>query len=262
MKDQVLHNALYGTPAKDSKLRNPPLVSAVVQIIFPVILKIQTTDGIASFQDKLRNDYPEMEKQTVIEITPGSGANKDQLVAWQFHNEAKTWTVSLNQQSITLFTSAYDTRKDFMEKFGSVIDRFVQEFLPGRAKRIGMRYVNRIPYDTFGKVEESISDDLVGILSGGDDNVLHMLTETSFKAKEGTVTARWGKMPAQGTMDAVLLPPIQDPSWIMDVDLFTNESTLFDTPKITSVVESLAERHYAIFCWMTKEALRKVGTSK
>lgn len=263
MKNQnPLHNALFGTPTKDSQLENPPLVSAVAQIVFPKIIKIQTTEGIARFQDKLRAHYPETERQVQVAVeinvdALGSGASREQIVSWQLRNEAKNWNISLNQESIALYTSSYETRADFMGKFKQVIQCFVDEFSPGRTKRVGMRYINRIPYGSFDSLRSYINNDLLGILPEGEDNVLHMLTEASLKAKEGTITARWGKMPAQGTTDAVLLPPISNPSWVTDVDLFTNENELFDTEKIVSLVQSLAERHYAFFCWMTMDALRK-----
>jgi hypothetical protein len=49
-----------------------------------------------------------------------------------------------------------------------------------------------------------------------------MLTQAYLEADEGTVTARWGSLPANATYDPDNVEPLAKPSWVIDLDIFTS----------------------------------------
>jgi len=67
-------------------------------------------------------------------------------------------------------------------------------------------------------------------------------------------------LPPGGTTDADALEPIEEDSWILDLDLFSDEPQAFDAEDLSAAVERFAGRIYALFRWMvTDEFLRFYG---
>lgn len=262
MSNQSLQNALQGAIPADSFIPNAPLVSVVAQIQFSPIAKIQQLEGIAQFQDKIRQEYPEMTPQEIVgvnfNISPAGGsARQEKMVFWQFSDDEKKWNVSLGQGSLSLLTTAYSRRSDFLDRIKKLLADFAQEFKPSPTKRIGLRYVNQIRGAAYANLKNYVNPDLLGILANDGEDIHHLLTETSLTAKEGNVTARWGKLPKGGTIEPELLPPIGEPSWIMDVDMYTEQKIAFNEETISPIFQALIQRQYAIFSWMTTPELRK-----
>lgn len=72
--------------------------------------------------------------------------------------------------------------------------------------------------------------------------------------------ARWGILPAGGTVDPAAIEPIDDQSWILDLDIFNAGSRPFESDGILSEARSFAERIYSFFRWaVTDEFLRQYG---
>src|ERR1700733_9755607 len=128
------HDALHGAIPDDSIIANAPLVSVVAQIQFPQILKVRQPEEIAKFQDKLRAKYPEIKKQVtgLLNINPLQGISQGQHVTQQFCDDTGQWTVSFDENFLSLWTSAYTHREDFLERLREVVDCFAVQFTPGR----------------------------------------------------------------------------------------------------------------------------------
>jgi uncharacterized protein (TIGR04255 family) len=87
-----------------------------------------------------------------------------------------------------------------------------------------------------------------------------LITAVSAKASPGTFVGRWGKLPRGMTIDPSLLPPSEEDSWIIDLDVSETEEMSFDVELLITKVRSYAERIYTIFRWMvTDEFIREYG---
>ena len=72
--------------------------------------------------------------------------------------------------------------------------------------------------------------------------------------------ARWGLLPPGGTVDPAAIEPIEEPSWILDLDTSSSEPSPFEPASILSDARAYAERTYCFFRWVvTVEFLRLFG---
>jgi uncharacterized protein (TIGR04255 family) len=66
-------------------------------------------------------------------------------------------------------------------------------------------------------------------------------------------------VPAQATVDPEI-PPIDGPSWVIDLDMFTPSTQSFGTEDLVTKVTRYSERIYGVFRWMVNdEFLRFYG---
>jgi uncharacterized protein (TIGR04255 family) len=62
------------------------------------------------------------------------------------------------------------------------------------------------------------------------------------------------------TVDATVMQPTEEESWIIDLDLSETSETPFDPEALIARVRTYAERIYTVFRWMvTDEFLREYG---
>jgi uncharacterized protein (TIGR04255 family) len=74
------------------------------------------------------------------------------------------------------------------------------------------------------------------------------------------LSARWGSLNVMQTYDPVNLAPINDKSWVLDLDLFLEEVTSFDPSAIVLKSTAFSEKIYTFFRWaVTDEFLRIYG---
>jgi uncharacterized protein (TIGR04255 family) len=72
--------------------------------------------------------------------------------------------------------------------------------------------------------------------------------------------ARWGHIPANGTVDPAAIEPVDTPSWLLDLDMFSIGPWPFDTERLVAEARMYAERIYTFFRWaVTDEFLRRYG---
>jgi len=82
----------------------------------------------------------------------------------------------------------------------------------------------------------------------------------SVNALPGALVARWGKLAKGFTVDPTIMQPIEDDSWIIDLDLSETKETPFDSEALVDNIRIYAERIYTVFRWMvTDEFLREYG---
>ena len=87
-----------------------------------------------------------------------------------------------------------------------------------------------------------------------------LLTQLHVAAEPGELVARWGKLPANMTIDPNAVPPIAEESWLIDLDVSRSVAMPFETKAIVETAGLAAERVYAVFRWMvTKEFLKTYG---
>lgn len=262
---------LSGGPPAEVPLAFAPLARVIAQARFAPILAIRNPDKVASFQEAIRATYPVLQEEPIQQITIGPlgvPAAREGVI-WRFGDRENQpqWRVSLCTDFVAIETFAYESRADFVSRFEHVVQALEQSFKPAQCQRLGVRYIDRMKGEAVARIAELISPKILGIaLPNGEpplslgDAVLHLMTEASFAAQEGQITARWGSLPENATYDPNALEPIDKPSWILDLDMFTTAPVAFQSEVLASTAKAFAERIYAVFREMvTDEFLRFHG---
>ena len=70
-------------------------------------------------------------------------------------------------------------------------------------------------------------------------------------------------MNAKTTIDASVIDPIDEDSWVLDFDMYATGNNEFDLDGINSKFRSFAERVYSVFGWIvTPEMLKYYGATE
>ncbi|RRH76581.1 TIGR04255 family protein [Falsigemmobacter faecalis] len=248
-------------------LPSSPLVRVLAQVKFTRIAKISDERYISDFQEAIRADLPHFEADTVhnldiqingAEITPRQATT----VVWRFFDPSRIHRLTLAPDALTLETTAYTTRQDFLGQFSAYLSCLADTIRPSLIDRLGVRYVDRIsdPKD-LSNLAALLRPELAGVLQPQLLNKVEVsMTEISAVTSEGKLVARYGLLPGNTSHDPEMLPPSSERSWVLDID----SSTLrlsgmpFDTAQLYAELDSLAGRAYSFFRWgVTEEFLNR-----
>jgi uncharacterized protein (TIGR04255 family) len=262
---------LNTAPPKEVPLPRAPLERVIAQVKFPQILAIRNPDKVAVFQEALRETYPNLTEDQVqrVELTAGHTPNVRQGIIWRLTDSERDqrWRVSLGVDFVALETSAYDSRQDFLERLRAITGAVEDAFKPAEAKRLGLRYIDRLTGEAVDRVGELVQPKVLGIMQPSEDPpttlgdaIIHVMTEAQLLAQEGRIQGRWGKLPKNATYDPDALEPVSTPSWVLDLDMFTGEPLPFVSDELHKTATGFAERLYYVFREMvTDEFLRFYG---
>jgi len=248
---------------REVPLDHAPLVRVIAQVRFPLVVAIEQRDFIAPFQEAIRPKYPVLrQEQTrgVLVSQAGVAAVPAQTV-WRFGDVQSHWRVSLAPDFLALETTAYVSRSDFLARLRDItvaIDKHVE---PKVVDRLGVRYIDRIVGAPVGDIAKLVRPEIRGITgTPAASHATHTLSESMFTLDGARVLARWGLLPAGATVDPSAIEPTTEPSWILDIDMFSSESVLFAVDSVVNNTRQFAERIYTFFRWaVTDDFLRLYG---
>jgi len=84
------------------------------------------------------------------------------------------------------------------------------------------------------------------------------MTDNLFTLSDGTqFHARWGLLPPNVQFDPAILP-LPEPSWVLDLDVFSEQRGGFVPKDITRLSRQYAEHAYRFFRWAVKDELLRV----
>ncbi len=255
---------LSGASPDHIALPRAPLWRVIAQIRYPTILAIGDERRVADFQEQIRKTYPILEEirapQFVVSV--GNAApNIQERPVWRFTDRPGDfgWRVSLATDFLSLETRSYERGEDFLARLRKVVTSLATTFEPTTVQRFGMRYIDRVKGEAFEKLDELIKAPALGILQRDgearriSDAVAHILTQAELLAEEGRIQARWGAVPADGTYDPNNVEPIPEPSWLLDLDMFSTDSTGFDCDELMATAGKFRERIYDVFRAMVRD---------
>lgn len=245
-------------------LPRAPLIRVIAQVRFPTILAIGDERRVADFQEKIRKLYPVLEATRAPEIVVAAGGipNVQERPVWRFADKPSDfgWRVSLSPDFLALETRAYHRGHDFLDRFRTLVVSLVETFEPTTVQRFGMRYIDRVTGEGFARLRELIKAPALGILQNEangnsrlSEAVVHFLTQAELVAAEGKINARWGAIPAGGTYDPNNVEQIDEPSWVLDLDMFTTETSAFTRDGLMTTASLFRERIYDVFRMMVED---------
>lgn len=260
----VTDNPLQAPTPKEVPLKDPPLVRVLAQLRFPKIASIVRDDFIGPFQEAIRQEYPILrpEEGHDIVVVP-EGVQSHKITVWRFYDSEETWRASLSSDFLALETISYSSRDDFISRFHRVVEALKIHIQPSIVDRLGVRYIDRIHGDAYKQLKSLIRSEIAGILNTDlglsvqqtiSENVLRVPGET------WAMLARYGKLPPHATIDPSVLEAIESESWILDLDVFQQESCPLHVDEIIEQTRYFTERIYTIFRWVvTDEFLKRYG---
>ncbi len=242
-----------------------PLVRVIAQVRFPQILSIEKREFVAPFQEAIRDRYPALrpEQSHRIIVGPRGASTGTPQVVWRFSDVDENWRVSLAPDFAAIETTAYESREDFFNRFGGVIEALSEHVSPRLVDRVGVRYIDRVTGDGIDDIHRLVRAEVLGLIAtSAAQHVRHSVSENVFAVPEtgSQLMARWGLIPAGGTVDPAAIEAINERSWILDLDMYRTESRPFEADEIVDEARSFAERIYTFFRWtVTDEFLRMYG---
>ena len=91
-----------------------------------------------------------------------------------------------------------------------------------------------------------------------DEHILGSLGQTLFSINEDKrLSVRWGKLEKQQTYDPTCITPINEDSWVLDLDAFINKNQNFNKEEIVTQSKDLASYIYQFFRWSVEDDFLK-----
>jgi uncharacterized protein (TIGR04255 family) len=255
-----------GPPVDTILLHPPPLDRVLAQVRFSPVLAVAEQALASRVQQELGDEYPiashDVEFSVAMQPLTEAPPAFDQVRLWRFQPPDETWRVTLSTGFVALETTAYEGHQEFFDRFGRLLDITARIVRPPQVVRTGVRYIQRITdADALTEIPELIRPEVLGAYAISDDDTHWNLCLTQAQAmfEEARLTARWGLIPPQTGVDPAL-PPIESPSWVMDIDVFDEQRGRFEPSKLTERVHQHSRRQYRFFRWAVEPAfLLKYG---
>ncbi len=257
-------NPLIAKPPLEVPLDNAPLVRVIAQVRFPPILSIEQQAFVGSFQEAIRAEYPTLEPvktQSLVLNTDGASVTPTLQTTWCFWNADRTWRISLASNSVSIETTKYTSRTDFLARLKDLLVKLHSNFHLSQIDRVGLRYIDRVAGQNLEDISLLIRPEMAGIIGSDLQKYVHqVLHESLFLLPEAQISARWGVMPANATFDPYAIEPIPERSWILDLDISAATTQLFSVEALMQQAQNFTERIYTFFRWaVTDEFLRRYG---
>lgn len=250
-------------PVAEIPLPNAPLVRVITQVRFPLVVAVQQRDFIAPFQEAIRAEYPRLrqEQTQALLIGPAGVSPGEQERVWRFSDLNGHWRVSLAPDFLALETTAYTTRTEFFARLRLVLEVLGNCVDPKVVDRLGVRYIDRITGQALWRIADLVRPEVRGLTGTiAEAHLQHSLTESVFQLEASRLLTRWGRLPAGATTDPSAIEPLNEPSWILDLDMFSVEAFSFSTNEVAAKGEEFASRIYTFFRWaVTSEFLQLYG---
>ncbi len=257
------NDPLTGPIPQEIPLQDAPLVRVIAQLRFPAVLNVETKrEFVAPFQEALRQTYPVLRQEQAQEVVVEQGGMsvKQQLV-WRFSDLESHWRVSLASGFVALETTRYTSRTDFIKRLRQILEALEAYVQPSLADRLGIRYIDRIEGDAVDEIAKLVRPEVRGILgTGAAIHATHSLSESMFELPDARLLARWGRLPPGASVDLSAIEPVDESSWILDLDMSSLQPKPFDVDTLVSDAQGFVERIYGVFRWaVTDDFLRRYG---
>lgn len=261
-----MRNPLVDTKPVSVTLRASPLERVLSAVNFSPVMKIadRSGSGVAEFQDRIRQTYPQMEMATEsalqVQIDP-TGEPSSQLVSnnvWKFSNLDKSWRVNLSSDKISIETdTGYVSRDDLLIRLLKLVNAVGLCFEPAQITRIGFRYLNVIHTGRFKNLDSYVNPQLRSYAAESFFNkVLLSNTTTEFEIPEGRLLVKHGILGANQLYEFGF-PPSDKRRWYLDLDAINQLERPFCIDSLETEAKALTSRICSFFRWSVTDDFLK-----
>lgn len=254
-------------------MKSVPLAQALVQVNFPVLPRLETLAGVAPLQDALADLFPYMNRNRIQQVSlligPAGPAAPETAESWvnEFSDD-DGWTLSVTATSAVLAVgSDYAGVQDFARRFSAACEALRDAARVRRCDRIGVRYLDVIRTSGSDEWASWLRPEVVGLAHPSiapRDQLTASLTETRLQRPASGVFAWASNVPVQGIVRHGLVPggavlagvpprPIEEPSFVLDMDMFMASAQTFDPKALTEQYLDLHTEIERIFHWVLTE---------
>jgi uncharacterized protein (TIGR04255 family) len=266
-KIATLPEPFSGPPPEEVPLAKAPLVRVLSQIRFPVVLTLGEPSAVAPFQERIRSAYPLTDQESVHKLEVGAGGPQTPFKTvveniWRFQDRQREWRVSLAPNFLALETTRYTHRTEFLQRMTDLIAALEATVNPQVCTRVGLRFIDRLDANAVDDIDKLIRKEILGSYTLFAPAVRQILAGAQFDTEEEAILGlRWGLMPANVTMDPSALEPVNEKTWLLDLDMYSEAQTDFAAATLAPALEAYAKRIYSVFRFMvTKEFLHRYGS--
>lgn len=90
--------------------------------------------------------------------------------------------------------------------------------------------------------------------------LVHSVADSEFRLADAVLHGRWGVVPAGAQLDPLHGDAVANPSWLLDLDMYTEGPTDFAVDNVVALADTFADRIYRFFRWAVEpELLRRCG---
>ncbi len=226
--------------------------TAVCELRFPTLHEIDDERPPLRFAQTLRKDYPVHLLASGVNVSPGTVARSKTHI---FKSRNSLWTINLSTQALSLETSHYDSFKDFEARISQLIDASLSFIDTDFFTRIGIRYVNVLPYER-SSIGEWVNPALVGDLAAG---LYGDCTEFSASVRGTTEVGGYLFQHGIGQGDSQGSAAAPGRGYGLDFDFYCEN---VEVKQAMPVIKALHARQFEMFVWSlgdaAKEKLRSV----
>jgi len=256
------NNPLTGPPPAEDPWVGEERVRVIAQVWFGEVLSI--SEMVPQFQEAIRDEYPVFELDFEMELSAGGAGDDDEareVRTWRFFDTAREWRVVLSSGRLTLETSRFAGRDEFLRRLRELLTVLGGHVRPTLGEGVGVRAFDRLPGENVGYLSEQIHPDFLGQsgpLPGGSLRLSITHKQYELLKEDAWLATRWGLVPPRNPIHPESVEPIDQPAWILDLDTFAppGEECEFDIPEIEGRARKLIDRLQAVFATIVAQAFR------
>lgn len=249
-------------------LERTPLERVYAQVRFPLLARVAKMDAVADFQSALDGTFPHLEAEREVGIAltaEGAKPLAQENLVWRLLDTDRRWRLSLAPTFLALDTGDYVSRTEFIDLIGRVLGALGSSLEPSGRGRVGVRYVNRLAMPGLHEqIHGLVRREVLGIASAEqvrESGTLKLgLNETLFQLGENQLRVRAAALPERTGVSALQLDPIDEMSWVLDLDMFRDDEDEFDPDGIREICLGFSKQIYRFFRWsVTNDFLQLCG---
>lgn len=267
-------------PVPQYRLSNPPLVQALAQVRFPIVAKVVRLEGIAPFQEALREVFPYMEqiveRSVEVDLAGETNIKTDDQITWHFtDDEGFRLVVGTNIMTLSV-DQQYQGIDDFATRFSRCLEIAQTHLSLQRCDRIGVRFLDVVPDTEDPEVgwHRWFKNEIVGWptsrITEGSTRLENSVSQTHLTADNSDSLAiypsainaviRHGIANARSIIPGIPPVTLGNRSFFLDLDFFVTAPQLFSIESINTQIRGLHSQADRFFRWsLTPEGEDEFG---
>lgn len=239
-------------------LAGGPLARVLTQVRFSRTPDLVTDEAEQRLAEILPQ-YPVRRAGTTIDVAIGAALGDVQQKVRPvriFASAAQDWRITVEESAVALETTAYESREDFCTRAREILDAVARVSAPPVVDRVGLRYVDRFEEHLLDRLEEYIIPPLKILYGyiGVKGTLVHSVSDSDILLGDNErLKVRSGFLPPGGVFDPAL-PPVPAASFLLDLDVFTEQGGLaFDPEALDERLRRYADHVHSFFRWTVTE---------
>lgn len=263
---------------------NAPLAYVLAQVRFEPFLEIEK--HIPALQSSLRDQYPRhlRTEQVVFQVLPQPESQPPRvqpasLLRWEFVSASSHASVIVQQDSVVLRATEYETYMTFGQRWQAVMHR-VGEHIPNLfTNRIGLRYIDFILPNPGETPEAYMAERLRCDPEPGLPYQTHRgLTAAEYQLEQGLLAVRYSRLTGQPVLPPDLESPgslalepsaimqravrVDQPTAVLDIDRSMPLSRAYDANMLGNLFAQMHEDIQVAFKTLTTDHARAMWSEE